>query len=254
MNNIISNYNQIQKKRGIIREFLQSKFLYHLYSQSQASKLSFIGGTSLRLLRGLDRFSEDLDFDNLGLEDAKLKSLMEKSADLFRRENIDIEIYTKEKETFYFELKFPKLLYDLKISTDPREKLMIKLDYTNSWKGQETEIVLFNKYGFIENIVTNKLSQVLVQKLTAFVSRSRTQPRDIYDIVWLYSKGAGIDNDFLKKNKQQNLVNRALVKFTDEKDNLSLYKKRLRPFLFEEKNIRKLDLFENVLKELNKDA
>jgi predicted nucleotidyltransferase component of viral defense system len=55
------------KKRALIREYLQSKILYCLYEQKEANRLSFIGGTSLRILRGLDRFSEDLDFDNLGL-------------------------------------------------------------------------------------------------------------------------------------------------------------------------------------------
>lgn len=51
------------KKRAILREFLQVKLLTALYHLSGCQNLALIGGTSLRLLRGLDRFSEDLDFD-----------------------------------------------------------------------------------------------------------------------------------------------------------------------------------------------
>jgi predicted nucleotidyltransferase component of viral defense system len=34
---------------------------------SQASKLSFLGGTALRIVHGNSRFSEDIDLDNFGL-------------------------------------------------------------------------------------------------------------------------------------------------------------------------------------------
>ena len=37
--------------------------LDYLATSPYISKLSFIGGTNLRLIKGIDRFSEDLDFD-----------------------------------------------------------------------------------------------------------------------------------------------------------------------------------------------
>ncbi|MDA2922931.1 hypothetical protein MYX07_06740, partial [Patescibacteria group bacterium AH-259-L07] len=45
------------KKKGILREYFQALFLKFLYSQKQSKNLHFIGGTSLRLIHGLDRFS-----------------------------------------------------------------------------------------------------------------------------------------------------------------------------------------------------
>ena len=36
----------------------------------------FVGGTSLRLLRNLNRFSEDLDFDNWGLSNKQITDLV----------------------------------------------------------------------------------------------------------------------------------------------------------------------------------
>lgn len=261
MNNIASNFNQIieqakavgipaEKKRGILREYLQIKFLTGLYSRPAAKKLSFIGGTSLRLLRGINRFSEDLDFDNLGLKQKELSELIAGVAREFKRENIEVEVSAKLQEGItYHELRFPKLLFDLKISTNPREKLMIKIDYSNQWKGQKPETVLLSKYGFIEQIVTNPLSQIMVQKLAAYVNRKRTQPRDIYDVVWLFARGIQPDKEFMKVNRMPSLIEKAQEKFNAEGVNLAM-EQRLRPFLFNESETAKLRLFPEVLKKL----
>ncbi|MCK9626641.1 MAG: nucleotidyl transferase AbiEii/AbiGii toxin family protein [Bacteroidales bacterium] len=37
--------------------------------------MTFIGGTNLRFVKGIDRFSEDLDFDCKDLSKAKTKGL-----------------------------------------------------------------------------------------------------------------------------------------------------------------------------------
>ncbi len=258
MNNIISNFNQIVdfaknqdvpivKKRAVIREYLQSKFIANLYSQPKSNKLSFIGGTALRLLRDINRFSEDLDFDNLGLSDLEIENLIIEVTRKFKAENIGIEVKSTIREfKNYHEFKFPNLLIDLGITTNPREKLMIKFDYSDTWKAQKTEVVLLNKYGFIENVVTNPLNQVLVQKLSAYLNRKMTQPRDLYDIVWLYSKGARIDQDFASANGLNDLVKKALTKCKKEGVAES-FKNKLQPFLFNEEDVSKLKLFESVL-------
>jgi predicted nucleotidyltransferase component of viral defense system len=126
---------------------------------------------------------------------------------------------------------------------------MIKFDYADFWQGHTTETVLLNKYGFIENVVVNKLSQVMVQKLTAYTRRNTTQPRDIYDVVWLYSQGATVDTDFASKNGVPDIVHDAQAKYNLEGVPEG-FKYKLQPFLFNPEAIRKLDLFENVLKAL----
>src|SRR3989344_9051219 len=54
-------------KRNILREYLQYKILEIMFASEYAAKLSFLGGTALRIVYGNSRFSEDLDFDNFGL-------------------------------------------------------------------------------------------------------------------------------------------------------------------------------------------
>lgn len=261
MNNLTANFNQVlefarqyglpaEKKRGIVREYLQSLFLSRLYRQAAAKKLVFIGGTSLRLLRNLPRFSEDLDFDNLGLTDKQATELAGTAAAAIRLENINLELRTNLKPgKTYFELRFSGLLYDLKITTNPKEKLMIKVDYSRFWGGQQPETMLLNRYGFLEPVPTLPINQIIVQKMAAYVSRKQTQPRDIYDVVWLFSQGAKIDGRFLAKNKMTGLVKKALAKWQKEGTNQAM-ENRLRPFLFDEIETRKLELFGQVIKSL----
>lgn len=261
MHNIITNFDQIltfakhlnvplDKKRGILREYLQTKFIATLYSLDEAHKLSFVGGTSLRLLRNLNRFSEDLDFDNLGLTNDQVVNLVQEIVRRFRAEDLNVELRAQLKEgKTYFDLRFPELLTQLNVSSNPKEKLMIKFDYTNSWKNQTNEVVLLNKYGFIEKVVANKSDQSLVQKLTAYAYRKTTQPRDIYDTVWLYSIGARYDRDFALANNLENLLEIVNKKFKTEglPEN---FKVKLAPFLFDTESLRKLDLFGSVLEDI----
>ena len=192
----------------------------------------------------------DLDFDNLGLADDEVADLVESVAKNFEKENIKVELKKNIGEgKTYFDLRFPELLSELKISTDPREKLMIKFDYANLWKGQKTESVLFNRYGMITAVITNNLNQMMVQKLAAYVGRKITQPRDIYDIVWLYAKGARIDKQFAKANGYANIVELAVEKQRQEGE-LASYETKLKPFLFTDGSSGKLKLFEDVLRRI----
>ena len=138
MNNIIDNFSKIlnfaksynlpiNKKRAIIREYLQSKIIEIIYSKKESRDIIFIGGTSLRLLHNLDRFSEDLDFDlgkNINLK--AIGNLMNEVISKLKKENYAVELYKnkKEKKTYY-ELRFSKLLSQLNITQDKEEKLMI---------------------------------------------------------------------------------------------------------------------------------
>lgn len=239
-----------EKKRAILREFLQVKYLTLLYSYKDCQKLAFIGGTSLRLLRGLDRFSEDLDFDNFGLTANQAKTLFEKATGEFKREDYNFEFdFRKTKIGGIARLRFSGLLNLLEMGSNLKEKLMLRIDYTNQPR-IETEVLLLSRFGESERIVTNTLPVLLAQKAKALFSRKQTQGRDFYDIYWLLCrkvepntailKNYGIEsiNDFYQKLEQV---------YAREKKNLPDYKRKLKPFLLQEKNIRYLDFFKDLV-------
>lgn len=57
-------------KRNILREYLQYKILEIIFNSRLSPKLSFLGGTALRIVHENKRFLEDLDFDNFKLSES----------------------------------------------------------------------------------------------------------------------------------------------------------------------------------------
>ncbi len=47
--------------KHMLKEYIQLMILDYLSSTPYMRKMAFIGGTNLRLFKGIDRFSEDLD-------------------------------------------------------------------------------------------------------------------------------------------------------------------------------------------------
>jgi len=264
MNNTIVNFDEVLrqaqdynlppgKKRAILREFLQTKILSLIYRENVSKNLFFVGGTALRILRGLDRFSEDLDFDAVGINPNQIQKLAETVTQGLKRENIAVELYqnaTKKKN--FYELHFPNLLAQLQLSSNSEEKLMIKLDIESTWRGQKRETVFVNRYGLLATIVTKSQEQVVVEKLAAYLGRQETQPRDLYDLVWLFSRGIKPDLNFAKKNHLKgNLLAEAQKKYIRERGDLAKYKAKLQPFLFDEREVYKLDFFEELIRRVD---
>lgn len=261
MNNIVTNFDQILdfaksyglplvKKRAILREYLQVKILDLLYQERVSAGIFFVGGTSLRLLRGLDRFSEDLDFDLARVTRRETKELVAKIHKRLIQENIAVDLYQNfTPKRAHYELRFRDLLYELKITKNRGEKLMIKFDFETFWQKQNREVILLKRYGFLVNAVTLPLDQILVQKLWAYLKRKQTLPRDAYDLVWLIAQGAKIDKGFTRKNSlPSDLVSQAEKKFSQERKKLQNLKLKLRPFLVDENYVEKLELLPRVLK------
>lgn len=261
MNNIIVNFEEIlrfagnyglppEKKRAILREYLQTKILSFLYREKVSRSLFFVGGTALRLLRGSDRFSEDLDFDAVGMTSDQTRQLIKVVTQRLQQENIAAELYRNETpKKSYYELRFPNLLTQLRLGSNTGEKLMVKLDIESYWRGQKRETFFMNRYGFLATVVTKPLDQMVAEKLAAYLGRAETQPRDLYDLVWLLSRGNKPDLEFAKRNHlPADLLEKARQKFVREQKSLKKYKMKLQPFLIDEKQIDRLDFFGELAK------
>lgn len=261
MNNIVAGFDEIlhfakeyglppEKKRAVLREYLQTKILSLLYREKVSQDLYFVGGTSLRLLRGLDRFSEDLDFDAVEMTPDQIQGLVHVVIQRLQQEDISVILYqNRTSKRSYYELRFPDLLAQLQLSLNTSERLMIKLDIEYLWKGQKRETIFVSRYGFLATIVTKSLAQVVVEKLAAYLGREETQPRDLYDLVWLFSRGIKPDLEFAKKNHLPvDLLENAQQKFVREQKLLDRYKMKLRPFLIDEQQVDRLDFFGELAK------
>ncbi|MBL7135161.1 MAG: nucleotidyl transferase AbiEii/AbiGii toxin family protein [Candidatus Marinimicrobia bacterium] len=113
------------------------------------NRLIFHGGTALRILHKINRFSEDLDFH---LEYQNSKSITIKELDSLKQglELAGYQISLKkqvEKIVQSVFIKFERLLYDAGLSPNKNEKLNVKIEIdTNPPEGFQTETTLINKY------------------------------------------------------------------------------------------------------------
>ena len=58
----VSGQSNDWNARNVVREYLQARILEGLVRAGAMASLAFLGGTALRFLYGLGRYSEDLDF------------------------------------------------------------------------------------------------------------------------------------------------------------------------------------------------
>ena len=65
---IAKSVTDSREAKNELREYLQHVILRKMFELNMNRELVFHGGTALRIIHGLDRFSEDLDFHILNRE------------------------------------------------------------------------------------------------------------------------------------------------------------------------------------------
>lgn len=171
------------------REFLQALCLKIMSERGSFDRVAFLGGTALRMMFQLRRFSEDLDFSllkNGAMDVAALSAEFTKS---FRLYGFQAEAKIKAVGAVRSVLlKFPGLLKELGLSPLKDEKLAIKWDVDmDPPQGGVSVSGMVNKY-FIFRVVHYDLPSLFAGKLHACLFRNYTKGRDWYDFIWYVSK------------------------------------------------------------------
>ncbi len=179
-------------KFTILREYLQIVFLNSLFQNAKNDSLVFKGGTSLRLIYGSPRFSEDLDF-NTTVTKNKIVDLVNESVKMASK--IIPDLYQKEVETIqgystklYFRMKKLPMPLTVKLDFSFREKTISTMQRTIP-----TQLPI-QSYSLIK-VMTEE--EILAEKLRTIFQRSKG--RDIFDIWYLLNKTTPINNLYLKE-------------------------------------------------------
>lgn len=171
----------------LLREKLQHLILKVIDEKKFFSQIHFLGGTALRVLYKLKRFSEDLDFS---LDPQQKKKF---NFDLFiqsiQNDLADYGFQTelKKKTTgavrnCYF--KFSHILPELSSRFKINEKLSIRVDIdTNPPLGFGIETTAV-KNDFLIKIKHYDKPSLFAGKLHAIIGRNYLKGRDIYDFIW----------------------------------------------------------------------
>jgi len=173
-------------ERAILREYLQYKILQAIFNSNSASKLSFLGGTALRVVYGNLRFSEDIDLDNFGLSWQAFGGLILKLKRFLELEGFEVEISQVEKSAYHCFLRFPELLFEQELPTIKQEKILIRVDTVAQGYHYQPEIKILNKFDVFTEIRVTPPALLLSQKIYTAVNRKRPKGRDFYDITFLF--------------------------------------------------------------------
>lgn len=179
-----------QARRNRLREFLQHIVLRQLFERGLLDELVFHGGTALRIVHDLPRFSEDLDFHlmrsnweySLG---AYLKDLQK---DL-ERNGYQVTLRPRlEGAVQSCMFGFERLLYECRLTPHPDQKLNIKVEVDiNPPEGSRSEIKLINTY-FPFVVVHHDRASFLAGKLHAILQRRFAKGRDFFDLFFFLSR------------------------------------------------------------------
>jgi predicted nucleotidyltransferase component of viral defense system len=171
----------------MLKEYFHYRMLDIIFSGEYASKMSFIGGTNLRILHQIQRFSEDLDFDCFNLSREDFLSLTDKIINRFRQEGIIVEADEKEKDkklvAFRRNIVFPGLLFDLGFTGHREKKLLIKIECEPHNYEYEPEKPIIQKFNVFTQIFAPSPSILLSMKTGAVLERGKG--RDYYDFIFL---------------------------------------------------------------------
>ena len=240
-----------QFKRNILREYLQYKMLEIIFNSKIAAKLSFLGGTALRIVHDNTRFSEDLDFDNFKLTEKDFIQLTGEIQKGLKLEGYDVEIRNVLKRAFRCYIKLPQVLYNSSVSNLKQEKILIQVDTEPHHYAYQPDKVFINKFDIFTQISVTPPDILLAQKIYALLGRKRAKGRDFYDVIFLLKKTKP-NYDYLEQKlgiaDKKQLKNK-LISYSKSLK-LKELAKDVEPFLFQPSDSKKITLFTEYIKQV----
>lgn len=225
------------KIRGILREYLQILILKELYKINVGKKLLFTGGTYLRLVHNLRRFSEDLDFNTNDITVKEFEILLKKVKNELKRINIKSEVrFAHWRNMYVSKLIFPEVesAYNVASKYSGKGGIIIKVETNKQKRKIRNKTQVISGFGEFYPCICTDRSILFADKIDALDKKSRA--RHIYDVIFMLSNNCPIDKSALRalgiKKDPLIVVSDRIKSFS--KSELKRQAEELRPFLFDE--------------------
>jgi predicted nucleotidyltransferase component of viral defense system len=244
----------IEDQERALREIIQEIALLGLWRAKFFEHAAFYGGTALRILHGLDRFSEDLDFSLLKSDPKFTLERYEKS--------ITTELASFDIETV-FERKSKVLDTSIESAFIKTNTMIHMLKFGTQWKTHKDKVCRIKievdtdpPLGFLTeakqhfqpipfSVKTFALPDLFAGKLHALLFRSRVRNlkgRDWYDLLWYVGRDIPVHLGHLECRARQSenwtdpksmdlAMLRVLLNNKVEAINMDELKSDVRPFI-----------------------
>jgi predicted nucleotidyltransferase component of viral defense system len=254
----IKNYFPIELRQNtafqkyMVKEYIQLMILDWLSTSPYIKNIVFIGGTNLRLVKGIDRFSEDLDFDCKNFSQENFTKMTDDILTFLQRSGFRAETRDKDNSrltAFRRNFYFPELLFELDLSGYREERFLIKIESQDQGVNYNPVIANIKRAGFFFPFPVPPDSTLCAMKLSALLARQKG--RDFYDVMFLLGLTSP---DYVYLSAKRNIANkedlkRALIETVNKID----LNKKYRDFehlLFDKANAAKILRFNEFVKEL----
>lgn len=180
----------LRRRLNLVREYLQAHLLRSLQDAGAFASLAFQGGTALRFLHGLRRFSEGLDFSLERPEhDRGLTVLAESGRRDLASSGYAVEATVRRRGAVKaVEIKFPGLLQDAAVTPLRGATLMIRIEVdTHPPAGAVLETRLVTRH-FPIVFRVHDLRSCMAGKVHAVLARRWTKGRDLFDLAWYLTR------------------------------------------------------------------
>jgi predicted nucleotidyltransferase component of viral defense system len=193
----------ILEQENALKEIAQEIALMALSRAGFFRSAAFQGGTCLRILYGLERFSEDLDFvleqsDKNFSWDQYIQNMREE----FKAYGFTLEV--KDRKNLENSVKIAFLKADsaggillLKDIRSNKPKLKIKLEIDAHPPAGSTYELKYLDFPFPYSIKTQDLPSLFAGKCHALLCREYIKGRDWYDFIWYVSRRIPINFNLL---------------------------------------------------------
>jgi len=239
-------------KKYMLKEYVQLLILDFLSASAYVGKIVFIGGTNLRLVKGIDRFSEDLDFDCKDFPENEFLKMTDEVLVFLRRLGFRVETRDNQNEklkAFRRNIYFPELLFEMRLSGYKEERFLIKIETQNQGFDYKRNVVNIKRLGFFFPFPVPPDSVLCAMKISALLSRAKG--RDFYDTIFLMQQS---EPDYQYLSEKCNLKNKNELKAAlfgiAEKTNLKLKMQDFEHLLFNKEKSQKVLLFKDFVESL----
>jgi predicted nucleotidyltransferase component of viral defense system len=237
-------------KKNLLREYLQYKILEAISESLLVDKLIFMGGTSIHMVHGSPRFSEDLDFDNPGIGQRDFNTLSQSVKRALELQGYTVEMKNTYQDAFRTYLRFPGLLHAVGISGHRDEKLLIQIDTEPQGVRYNPAKFILNKFDVFSRINIVSADILAAQKIFCIFNRSRPMGRDFFDVIFLLGK-SGVNFDYLDRKMsirtKKELRDRLLLRCS--RLDFNRLAKDLEPFVYSKKELSRILMFPDFVRQ-----
>jgi predicted nucleotidyltransferase component of viral defense system len=190
---IIQNVANPADKLNLLREYLQAMALRSLHESEAFVNLAFVGGTALRFIHDLPRFSEDLDFSLDNSDGYKPEAWMKKLKNDLQLAGFNATVSWNDRRVVHKAwIKVAGVLKDAGLSAMADQNLSIKLEVdTKPPPGAVSETGIVNRHAML-SLRYYDLPSLMAGKIHALITRKYAKGRDWYDLLWYRAKRPSI--------------------------------------------------------------